>query len=636
MRCYKCGSILLEDSSFCQFCGEELHKQNFCPACGAEITQDGSFCSRCGKRLSFTNETDPVAPVPASKTPKEAKRWLLVSLIAVSIAALAAVAFFLGCTKDEEIPVYTAADAAESVLLLECYDSTGDLLSTGSGFLIEDGKTLVTNHHVIENVHNIKVFDSHHRYAAKVSEVRYLDEDLDLAVLGVDQDTLLQPLELGDSAAVCQGDRIYAIGYPLSMENTLSDGIVSAVLTNDDVDMLQITAPVSSGSSGGPLLDENCRVVGVVVSTYVDGQNMNNTIAVHELQNLMKSYQTPVRLDELYLQTHPQLAYDSYTVGMKTMRVSDEKLLDEILTLWEELPHTEEYLELLLQEYFEVGKCVYLDELQYAVPGEWDDETDMWAFDPDRTFGDVHYYIYKDEAYVFFFYEVIEGIVEEPEEEAREQSADTEPSVEKQHEEVPVAEKLTCAHIWSVWSVKMPSGCTVPGNVIKCCSVCHTSKSEPIAAKGHREVVDTAMVHPTCTADGAKESSHCSVCGAVLRVAEPIPATGHEYVYGVCSDCDQADPDYVSALTEESLQGKWMCGGIDGIYGKSIQMIFDGNHFSHRYWSGEREDRQGTLRIGTFTVSGMSIIFSDGITEWVSYIDEKYMTLNGLTYTKVG
>src|SRR5580658_122286 len=92
-------------------------------------------------------------------------------------------------------------------------------------------------------------------------------------------------LHLGDSSAVRQGDRILTLGSPLGLEQTASEGIVSAVRDlGTDGNVLQITAPISPGNSGGPLLNLSGDVVVIASFRLKDGQSLNFYLAINELK----------------------------------------------------------------------------------------------------------------------------------------------------------------------------------------------------------------------------------------------------------------------------------------------------------------------------------------------------------------
>ncbi len=108
----------------------------------------------------------------------------------------------------------------------------------------------------------------------------------------------LPVLKLADSEKVRPGDAIVAIGHPLGLEDTVSNGLVSAVRQIGDLTALQISAPIAPGSSGGPLLNEHAEVIGVATAILRGGQNLNLGVPAKYIQALLQN-QTPVTLAAL-------------------------------------------------------------------------------------------------------------------------------------------------------------------------------------------------------------------------------------------------------------------------------------------------------------------------------------------------
>ncbi len=141
---------------------------------------------------------------------------------------------------------------------------------TGSGFVVGEDGSIVTNAHVVEGAESVTVrFDE--KGERIDAEVRGRDPSSDLAVLQVDPDKVdLQPLPLGDSAEVDVGDPAVAIGNPFGLSRTVTTGIVSAKQRQIDApngfqisNVIQTDAAINPGNSGGPLLDAAGRVIGI-------------------------------------------------------------------------------------------------------------------------------------------------------------------------------------------------------------------------------------------------------------------------------------------------------------------------------------------------------------------------------------
>jgi S1-C subfamily serine protease len=151
----------------------------------------------------------------------------------------------------------------------DVYDAPQTSEATGSGFVLDEEGLILTNAHVVAaaTAIEVKLSDSHTVTAMPLGK----DPDTDLALLRIKPEGLkLKPLELGDSDTVEVGDPTVAIGNPFGLERTLTTGVVSALqrrLTAPSgfaiENVIQTDAALNPGNSGGPLLDESGRVIGI-------------------------------------------------------------------------------------------------------------------------------------------------------------------------------------------------------------------------------------------------------------------------------------------------------------------------------------------------------------------------------------
>jgi len=189
-----------------------------------------------------------------------------------------------------------AKKALESVVLLVTEDANGKAMTLGSGFQVGSG-IIATNYHVIKDAS--RVYASFHGGNPKFEILGTLavDEKNDLALLRLGRVVAAEdpydeivglavalPLATGSSPTEV-GDTVYVVGNPEGLEGTFSEGIVSA-LRND---YIQITAPISHGSSGGPVMDRYGKVIGVATAFISEGQNLNFAIPVTKLLPLMRN-----------------------------------------------------------------------------------------------------------------------------------------------------------------------------------------------------------------------------------------------------------------------------------------------------------------------------------------------------------
>lgn len=172
-------------------------------------------------------------------------------------------------------------ECAGGVFLLYVKSGSGELIAQGSGFLVASRK-IITNAHVAK-AGEVVVELGPARVPARVER---MDEFNDLAVLTLDAEIIMKPLSLAD-ALPAAGDSIFAISNPEALEKTISEGVVSAVRTLAGRQLLQITSPISHGSSGGPILNVDGKVVGVAVGTLESGQNLNFAVPVTAVRILL-------------------------------------------------------------------------------------------------------------------------------------------------------------------------------------------------------------------------------------------------------------------------------------------------------------------------------------------------------------
>ena len=187
--------------------------------------------------------------------------------------------FRLTLSEERETPLTAQevyAQVNPSVVSVVAYMGRGG--SVGTGVILREDGYIVTNHHVIAGGESCTVILSS-GYSLEAKVVGW-DTDNDLAVLKVEAEGL-PAATFGSSDLLTVGDKVYAIGNPLGLElrGTLTDGIVSAINRDVDVDgvtmtLIQTNAALNSGNSGGPLINEYGQVVGIntikMVSSYDD------------------------------------------------------------------------------------------------------------------------------------------------------------------------------------------------------------------------------------------------------------------------------------------------------------------------------------------------------------------------------
>ena len=195
-------------------------------------------------------------------------------------------------------PQAIAQELAASTVILEITQQNGRD-THGTGFFIGAG-LIATNAHVIDNAKKATARLVQTQQPIEVEGYIAIDTDTDLAVIKAANDTA-PALALGDSDTIRIGDLIYTLGNPSGLEGTFSEGRISNLLM--DIPgikgkVIQFTAPISGGSSGGAVVNQHAEVIGIASQTRYDGQNLNFAIPVNALKRLMETATTLKPLSE--------------------------------------------------------------------------------------------------------------------------------------------------------------------------------------------------------------------------------------------------------------------------------------------------------------------------------------------------
>ncbi|HEV7590404.1 MAG TPA: pre-peptidase C-terminal domain-containing protein [Longimicrobium sp.] len=179
--------------------------------------------------------------------------------------------------------------ASPAVVTLHAFNSTGREVSLGSGFFLPDGR-IATNRHVVEGATRMTAMTAQGANERTLGTAEYAEavgRAVDLAILpriGSPPATLPLATRLPEA-----GEAVVVIGAPEGLSNTVSTGIVSAIRRIQGRTLVQISAPISHGSSGGPVLNMRGEVIGVSVSVLSEGQNLNFAVPATELLALSQA-----------------------------------------------------------------------------------------------------------------------------------------------------------------------------------------------------------------------------------------------------------------------------------------------------------------------------------------------------------
>jgi serine protease Do len=178
-------------------------------------------------------------------------------------------------------PAQIAANAMPSIVAIRTPNGLG------TGFVVRADGWIVTNLHVVAGSDRVLVRLPSEKILPVV-EVMNASPEHDLVVLRIEAKDL-PPLALGDSGSVRPGDPVVAIGHPLGFEDTVSNGLLSGVRKVDGMVLLQVSAPIAPGSSGGPLFNEQGEVIGVATAILVGGQNLNIGLPANYVKELLEN-----------------------------------------------------------------------------------------------------------------------------------------------------------------------------------------------------------------------------------------------------------------------------------------------------------------------------------------------------------
>lgn len=222
----------------------------------------------------------------------------------VLTALLCVVAMCLpGCTFLTDVGLAVGGELSPSIIYsmaalsaVEIRAENSASSKIGSGFFYDNKGTVITNYHVIENCTDITVW-TYTGESYKVQAVLGYDAVRDIAILETDC-TDSEPLRFG-TEEVYTGQKVYTLGSSLGLTGTFSDGMVScAKRILNDAEYIQVTAPISPGNSGGPLLDATGHVIGINSACIIEGQNLNFAIPIGDVSKV--SQENTAMLDAMF------------------------------------------------------------------------------------------------------------------------------------------------------------------------------------------------------------------------------------------------------------------------------------------------------------------------------------------------
>jgi regulator of sirC expression with transglutaminase-like and TPR domain len=176
--------------------------------------------------------------------------------------------------------------ARKSVVVIHGQGRDRNSMGIGSGFLVSDEGLVATNLHVIGQGRPITV-ELADGSEKPVRRIHAWDRGLDLAVLEIDNSPGLTALPLGDSGKLTTGDPVIALGHPRGLRYSVVTGVVSGIRNIDGRDLVQLAIPIEQGNSGGPVLDRDGRVIGLMTIKSLVTRNLGFAVAVDHLKALL-------------------------------------------------------------------------------------------------------------------------------------------------------------------------------------------------------------------------------------------------------------------------------------------------------------------------------------------------------------
>lgn len=187
-------------------------------------------------------------------------------------------------------PDYEALAAlASSVVMIDVLDASGQPCSSGSGVLIASNGIILTNFHVASRGVSYAIHLENCDTVFYTSELLKYHADDDLALIRL-SGCPARPIPLYTGPNIKRGQPVVAIGSPLGLFNSVSDGIIAGFRRLGDTDMIQFTAPTSPGSSGGALLDRFGRLIGIVTAGFEGGQNLNLAVSYTAIKPFVRGF----------------------------------------------------------------------------------------------------------------------------------------------------------------------------------------------------------------------------------------------------------------------------------------------------------------------------------------------------------
>ena len=218
----------------------------------------------------------------------------------------------------------------DAVVRLYSYAEGMETYGQASGVILRSKGWIITNYHILRDDAYVNVTAEHNGKKYLIDSIVSMDPESDVLILQmkdageIKKDNSIPEIKVGNSNDLEVGQRIFAIGSPRNFENTMTDGMVSGFRAADDSskNLIQISAPISPGSSGGAIVNEKAELVGISSAMITTGQNLNFAVPINDVMAAAPGKDAKRGTPETYLKG-VALARYQYDKGYRAFMAHD-------------------------------------------------------------------------------------------------------------------------------------------------------------------------------------------------------------------------------------------------------------------------------------------------------------------------
>lgn len=227
----------------------------------------------------------------------------------------------------------------KAIVLIATVKGEEGTIGLGSGFIVNPSGVIITNYHVIKGAYPVVVKLVNGDIYDDISIIN-TDERRDIAIIKV-KAWSLPIVNLGNSDSVKVGEQVVVIGNPRGLENSVTDGLISAIRdSGQGYKMHQISAPISPGSSGSPVFTMRGEVVGIATSSLVEGQNLNFSLPINYARGLIDG-EVKMSLEEFFKNSAVKTPYpkkEINNIGLSEIDIKVREIKELIIQIQNERP----------------------------------------------------------------------------------------------------------------------------------------------------------------------------------------------------------------------------------------------------------------------------------------------------------